>query len=505
MQITRILGVALKRLTVIIFIAAVFIFILINLLALAEPQKLAAPTQQALVISDVNLVDPQGVGAITANQMVIVEGNVITYVGANGSKAAPVDAKVIHATGQYLMAGLIDAHVHSVRLSPQLHFPLLIANGVTGIRDMGDSCSWSEDKNCQPDNELWRGQRMLGEIVAPRILQSVSYHHEDDNIDTAALTERLAIIQQRGEPFLKIQLDAQIPQPDFAKIMEIAQSRGIAVAGHVPFSVDLMQGQYRMASIEHDVSLLAQCSDHRAQFDGRNRHKPLLLQGLSSNRCEALLQQLAKQQVAYVPTHIASTGQDLRYAKGGNTATEAALIQRYVVAPQRWLWQLIASASREEPAEQQILADFHAAALALSKQANDAGVMVLAGTDALDAGVLHGFSLHQELQYLVSAGFSPAEALYSATLAPAKAFGVSQDLSSIAAGKIADLVLLSANPLVDITNTTKITAVIADGRLYQQNERDQALNYVEQQAHTLAVNSRFLRGLWFVSTPSDSK
>lgn len=487
----------LKRLIVISLAVSLLLFILINALALVEPITLKAPTPQSLVITNVNLVDPSGAGAIHGNQMIIVEGQAIRYVGNNGSAVIPSDAQVVDGTGQFAIAGLIDAHVHTLRLSPQLHFPLLIANGVTSIRDMGDPCSWSAALGCQPDVERWRQQQQSGDIVAPRILQSVSFHLEDDRIDALMLEKRIALIKNRAEPFLKIQLDDQIAPQEFDKLIEISKSQDIALAGHVPFSVDLLTLGNPMLSIEHDVNLLAQCSTTRAEFNGRNLTKPLLLKGLVGSHCAQLLQQLAKWQTVYVPTHVAASGQDLTFAKDAFTGADPQLMLRYLVTPQRWLWQFLQSAGREGLAEQQVLADFHMAALALTQQAHQAGVPVLAGTDALDIGVMHGFALHRELQYLVAAGLSPAEALYAATLAPAKAFGMSAELGSIANGKHADIVLLSANPLQDIRNTEKISAVVADGRLYGQAERQQALNYVEQQAHQLTVMARFLRGLWY--------
>lgn len=494
-----------KRIFVVLLLAITLMFIAINLLALAPVQKLLAPARQPwLVLTDVDLVDPKGDGRIIPKQMVIIQDNIITYVGDDGSATMPDGATIISGKGQYLLAGLWDSHVHTLRLSPQLHFPLLIANGVTSIRDMGDSCSWSESISCQPETPLWREQMQKGEIVAPRLVQSVSYHVEEATIDTAALNARIALLQQRDEPFLKIQLDAQTKEAEFASIMATAKAQQVAVAGHLPFSVDVLQLQKPFVSIEHDVHLLAQCSEFRMQFDGRNRNKPLLLNGWSEARCHQVLQHLAAQQIIYVPTHIAATGQDLRFAKADASAVDTLQAQRYLPMPQRWLSQLMQTAGREEASEQQILADFHHAALALTKQASAEGVIVLAGTDALDAGVIHGFSLHEELQYLVLAGLSPAQALYSATLGPAKAFGMSSTLGAIEAGMLADLVLLSADPLADITNTTKITAVIADGRLYQQQEREQALNYVEEQAHTVTLISRFLRGLWFDATPSQA-
>jgi imidazolonepropionase-like amidohydrolase len=99
---------------------------------------------------------------------------------------------------------------------------------------------------------------------------------------------------------------------------------------------------------------------------------------------------------------------------------------------------------------------------------HEAGVQFLAGTDLANPYIYPGFSLHDELSWLVSAGFTPAEALRAATLDPARFLGAADSLGSVELGKRADLVLLDGNPLQDIRNTTKIAAVVAAGRLYDR-------------------------------------
>jgi hypothetical protein len=278
--------------------------------------------------------------------------------------------------------------------------------------------------------------------------------------------------------------------------MRIAGDKGFPVSGHIPFSVDLATAMHPLGSIEHDWSLLPQCSDFRARFDGKNRSKAALVAGISRPRCQRVLDQLSRRGVAYIPTHIASTGQDAVFSTG-LTFPVAGLSRRYVIAPQRWIWALIRSAGKEGPEEQKVLGEVHQAALRLTKQAHAAGVTVLAGSDALDADVIHGFSLHQELQYLVSAGLTPSQALFAATIGPARALGMESLLGVIEPGKLADMVLLDANPLADIRNTQRISAVVADGRVYGKPERVAALRFVADQAHRLSVICRFLRGMWF--------
>ena len=106
----------------------------------------------------------------------------------------------------------------------------------------------------------------------------------------------------------------------------------------------------------------------------------------------------------------------------------------------------------------------------------DAGVTILAGTDAGSVLVYPGFSLHEELRLLVvEAKLTPAEALRSATIAPARYFGMERELGSISAGKIADLLLLDADPLADIRNSTRIFAVVQGGRLLDRPALDALL------------------------------
>jgi hypothetical protein len=108
-----------------------------------------------------------------------------------------------------------------------------------------------------------------------------------------------------------------------------------------------------------------------------------------------------------------------------------------------------------------------------------AGVKLLAGTDMPQAYVYPGFSLHDELALLVRSGLSPLEALRTATYNPAEYLGALDSLGTVSAGKIADLVLLDADPLVDISNTRRISAVIANGRLFDAAARARLMTHVE--------------------------
>jgi imidazolonepropionase-like amidohydrolase len=122
--------------------------------------------------------------------------------------------------------------------------------------------------------------------------------------------------------------------------------------------------------------------------------------------------------------------------------------------------------------------------LEVVRMLHKAGVPFLAGTDT-PAGVyiFPGYSLHEELQRFVAAGFTPLEALQTATINPARFFGIEEQLGTVEKGKLADLVLLISNPLEDIANTQKIAAVIVNGQYYRRADLDKLLGRVEAAAH----------------------
>lgn len=146
---------------------------------------------------------------------------------------------------------------------------------------------------------------------------------------------------------------------------------------------------------------------------------------------------------------------------------------RYIprLLQQRWNIRVANRAGSDNAVEKKVLQKQFEIVGAMQK----AGVPILAGTDTGNPYCFPGFSLHDELALLVIAGLTPVEALRSATLNPAKFFGLDQTLGTIEQGKIADLVLLDANPLLDIRNTQRINAVVSNGRLFDRQALDKML------------------------------
>lgn len=454
------------------------------------------------VIDDVSVIDPRS-GTVQQHQTVVIEGKWLRYVGPLANAPAIGNARHIAGAGKFLSPGLWDAHAHTLKLSPQLHFPLMLATGVTGVRDIGDGCSWSGDLHCVPEVRSWRDQIALGSLLAPRIAATASYHVEDygdDEPGDATVIARqagalVAALKARGDDLVKLQLDDDVDPARYKAIVAQANIQGVQVGGHLPFSVDLLDPALgALNSIEHDSSLLPQCSAMGVRFDGRNGSKAALLARADDKRCNAVLEHMARRGTAYTPTHVASIGQDWMLLSGAYRNDERV---KYVVAPQRWIWRFIANMSvlGTDAEHRAPLEAYYRASLKLTQRANASSVTVLAGADAMDPYVVHGFGLHDELAQMVLAGLTPAQALRTATWNPVRHLGFERQFGTLETGKMADMLLLDGNPMEDIRHLQKIDALFYDGKLYSRQDLAAMLAFVQEQASSYATACKFIWGM----------
>jgi hypothetical protein len=224
------------------------------------------------------------------------------------------------------------------------------------------------------------------------------------------------------------------------------------------------------------------CSTEENKFIRGEGNLKLLLSTSDQSRCDAIIRSLAQHQVWQCPT--------LAWQRGGTFLDELDWkhqpLDKYVPAPWRDItWRRFADEMmpdlKRDPLS--LRQEYFKRNLQMVVAMQRAGVPFLAGTDAAPGiYVMPGFSLHDELANFVEAGFSPMESLQTATSNPAKFLGQEGNFGSIEGGKMADLVLLTANPLDDIHNTTKINAVIANGRVFERPELDAMLEQVESAA-----------------------
>jgi len=441
------------------------------LLARGKPNRTQAP----IVFTHATIIDVTG-AAPRRDATVVITGDRISAIGDNIS--LPPDAHVVDATGKFLIPGLWDMHVHwYVRDT----FSLFIANGVTGVRQMfGNS-----------DLLRWREQIAKGSLLGPRMVvaspiidgpepiwpNSIAVRNEDEG------RKAVRRVKQWGADFVKVY--ALLPRDAYFGIADEAKQQGITFVGHVPNSVSPAEASDAgQKSIEHLTGMLITCSDKETELrdklvkadspEARGRVQTTALETYDEKKAADLIAHFVKNQTWQCPTLTVLRSNayllDESFRRDGRLRYIPRLLQ------QRWNFRV---ANHDSAITKKVLQKQFELVGAMQR----AGVPILAGTDTGNPFCFPGFSLHDELALLVIAGLTPVEALRAATLNPAKFFGLDQSLGTIEQGKIADLVLLDANPLLDIRNTQRINAVVSNGRLFDRKALDKLLGEAEAAAN----------------------
>jgi imidazolonepropionase-like amidohydrolase len=458
------------------------VFLLTTLLFLSAEVAAQKPSPNDLVvITNVSVVDVRS-GALLADQTVILDRNRIASVGPSKSAKYPRNAPSVNGHGYFLIPGLWDMHVHLVfgewfPGAQDITLPLLIANGVTGVRDMGSELQAVQD---------WRNEIEAGRLLGPRIftsgpmLDGPKPRFPSSIAITTPEDGRRAVdqLKLRGADFIKLQ--SLIPREAVFAIADEAKKQEIAFAGHVPDSVRASEmSEAGMKSFEHLIGIFEGSSPNEDEFLRGGKTAGRFLATYDPERAAALAALLVKNQTWQCPT--------LVWERGGNLidVTDFAKDGRAKYVPASWknkTWKRFTDEILQGYGTDDISVrkKFIEKELEVVQLLHKAGVPFLAGTDTPPGVyVFPGFSLHEELQRFVAAGFTPLEALQTATLNAARFEGMEEQLGTIEKGKLADLVLLSANPLEDISNTQKIAAVIVNGHYYSGKDLEKMLAGVE--------------------------
>lgn len=438
----------------------------------------------SIAIENVAVVDVVRGDIVEPRTVLIVDGR-IAAVGEPGAVELPPTAVRVEGRERYLLPGLVDMHVHlfnnpSRRAPNEWAFPLLVANGVTGVREMRTEAAGIADV------DRWREMAASGEIVAPRVLEAgvvVARDAPDTGAATGELLRRkVREAKAAGADFLKVFSDVRETQ--WREILEEARSLDIPVCGHIPPEVSLLEAATTgQRSNEHLTQVYEACSSGEKQWLGsrkklhdnelrklRETQEREVLESFAQAACDDTAAALARTGQVQVPTLVLSYFE----ARGSPTNFREDPRSSLLRPDEQARWERIFKegypvagdklAARRWEVSRQIVKTLHGA-----------GVRILAGTDAPMPQVYPGFALHKELELLVEAGLSPADALRAATIWPAEFLGLTKSSGSIAVGKRADLLLLDANPLSDIRHTQRIRAVVLDGRLLQRADLDRLL------------------------------
>ena len=393
---------------------------LLSLVASILPAQSRRAPQPRLAIVNVAVIDATG-SAVQHHKTVLVAGDRIDAI-IESKAPLPKASRIIRGNGGFLIPGLWDMHVHLT----ERDLPILVAYGVTGVRDMG---------NVLADVDLWRGKIAAGGLVGPHILRvgPILNGMEYGPVQLAIENETQArtavrVLKKVGVDAIKVH--AALPRDAYFALADEAKKQSIPFVGHVPRSVTPLEASNAgQASLEHIQTI----------FEGQFPPKP--------DSEPQLFAAFAKNGTAYDPTLVAYRG-----------STE----------PQNVDPELVRLHPDLIPGRKQLFARF----LELVGMMNREHVTLLAGTDLSTnfKWISPGASLHDELDLLVAAGLSPMEALQAATRNPGRFLHI--DAGTIEVGKRADLVLLDANPLDDIRNMRLIRAVVLDGKLLDRSRLD---------------------------------
>lgn len=420
----------------------------------------AAAVQTA--ITRVTVID--GTGSVLPDQNVLLEGERIKSIAPASSLPLPAGTKIVAGSGRFLIPGLWDCHAHLSYYKASA-LPVMLANGVTALRDMGGALS---------ELDRWRAEIDAGVRPGPRIfragpiLNGRQFNEFQVAVsDAAEARGAVRSLASAGVDFIKVH--AAISRDAYFGVQSECKALQLPYAGHMPRAITPEEASNAgQLSIEHIQAFIDQFSAQGVADDD-------MTQALIRFRAEeapALFELFAKNKTWFTPTMIATKSAihlgdhqpDPRdqYVSASSKKITAELLTR----PSYKAFLTPDSAARQTR-------DF-SELIPLVALLHRQGVKLLAGTDCAVSIIYPGFSLHEELELLVGAGLSPMEALLTATANPASVLG-RKDLGTIQTGNLADLVLLDGNPLDDIRNTRKIRAVVGRGTVYSRADLDQLL------------------------------
>jgi imidazolonepropionase-like amidohydrolase len=460
---------------------------------------LAAQTDP-LAFTHVAVIDATGQPTLP-DRTVIVNSDRIQTIGKFSQKSLPKRARVIDASGKYMIPGLWDMHAHfrgGADLIPdnEAWLSMFLAYGITGVREMGGDI---------PETVFqWRTEIANGTRLGPRILSAGAkldgpkpeWPGSIPVTDAASARAAVDKVKSMGADFVKIYA-RDFPPDVFAAIVDEAHQQGLTVGGHLPFMTmttrDSIDGGVRF--IEHaNLHVLGGCSRSEKQIDDecvarRDSKTPMRLgdvmyryaQTFDEDWARELAGELVQHDVWVTPTLAAArTNESL-----GRVDYEQDPDRKYVF-PGMWkTWD--PRTGMRHPLSQEQLEQaklVNAKTAALVKLMQTSGVGLLAGSDsgASNSYRFPGRTLHEELELLVGCGLSPMEALQAATRNPARFLGELPRSGTLEEGKTANLTLLTANPLEDVRNSQKIDAVVLKGRLLTRADLDQLLQDVATKA-----------------------
>jgi len=428
---------------------------------------------QTLTITHATVVNTV-TGALEPDRTVIISGNRIQQVVPSKNAGVP-KGTVVDAHGEYLIPGLWDMHTHvffgsTAKDGDDLILPLLLANGITGVRDMGSALDPVLHARDEVAAHREMGPRMI--VSGPMLDGPKSTYKAAIAISTPEDGRKAVdMLKQRGADFVKVQ--SGVPREAYFAIADEAKKVGIPFEGHVPDAIRASEAVAAgQRTFEHLIGIFEASSPDETKYLTGKKTVGMFLDTYDPKLEARMISLLAAKQVWQCPTLYWERGQWLVDAIDYTKDPDLAYAGKTWVTKWPRSQKSIMQTLDTDPLP--VREKFVEHELGIVRRLHAANVPFLAGTDTpAGVDVIPGISLHLELQRFVAAGFTPLEALQTATLNPSKFYGRTKDFGTVEQGRIADLVLLRENPLNDIANTRTVTAVIADGSYISQKQLDE--------------------------------
>lgn len=451
------------------FIPILLLFFSMNILVSCKQQERLSGD---LIISNVNVVDILK-EQIVPGQDILINGNTIQKIVPHGEFSLD-SGEIVDARGKFIIPGLWDMHAHVRSYSQNDNLPMFIRYGITGIRDLGLT-----------NYELikyWKEKIASKEIMGPRIQSSgVIIEGASARFPSSVVINDMEDVQPTLDSLISQKVDViklfqNIPSDVFKEIIRYANEKSIVTSGHIPNDMNqITAAEAGLGSIEHLFGI-GNTLANSEQFT------------FSKEEVQKLATVLRENNTYECPTMV-----NLAYFVKLGKASKDSLVAQQLFEKDSALkltpayfkawWSAIKTRNMAN-FDQEDYERFHKQ-LAFNGEVintlHDLGVKILAGTDVPNPYIITGISLHEELEQFVHAGMKPVDALKTATLYPAQYFKKENSMGVVAPNYMADLVILEADPLQDISNTKHIHAVISNGEFYSNKTLSRIENAQKEQ------------------------
>ena len=421
--------------------------------------------QSLFVIKNVNIIPMTEENKIVKNATVVIKDGKIESI----NEPAPDDANIIDGDGKWLIPGLIDMHVHNLAdINFSSNYPTKGATLFTDTQDfmllyVANGVTTTFELSARAEHIGQRNEIIRGDVIGPRVALAATI--DGDNASRIAKTPsdgRQTVRNVKGEGYEFIKVYTWLNPETYKAIIDEAQKQDIKVVGHIPIA---FQGKLEEAFVPH-FGMVA----HAEEFSKRTEDY--------SYKEAQRFAKMTKENGTWVTPNLSNLVWVAKQARSLDSILNlSSLPYVHPLMQSKWLtsnrYNQIAIERPEVITAFDNSVDFH---FLLVKAFKEAGVPMVAGTDAGTSGIVWGYSLHDELELLVEAGLTQEEALASATRLPATWLEIEDKVGTVEVGKFADLILLDANPLDYINNTRKISGVFLNGQWVDKEKIDMMLS-----------------------------